>query len=133
MIRSSVDLPPPDGPSSAVSCPDGMDSETSSRATKLPKRFLTWLISMLIGRASGWVGSSRFLRSPGTAQGRDQQGGDGNEGEQERRGIGAALVEIQILVLDAECGGPGLAVDVAGDHLHRAELTQRTGQAQHDA
>ena len=25
MIRSSVDLPPPDGPSSAVSCPVGSD------------------------------------------------------------------------------------------------------------
>ena len=27
MIRSSVDLPPPDGPSSAVSCPVGMSSD----------------------------------------------------------------------------------------------------------
>jgi hypothetical protein len=32
MIRSSVDLPPPDGPSSAVSCPVGSDTLTSSSA-----------------------------------------------------------------------------------------------------
>ena len=33
MMRSSVDLPEPLGPSSAVSDPSGTSSETSSRAT----------------------------------------------------------------------------------------------------
>ncbi len=42
MMRSSVDLPPPLGPSRAVSCPVGMLTVTSSRATKSPKRLLTW-------------------------------------------------------------------------------------------
>ena len=41
MIRSSVDLPPPLGPSSAVSRPVGMLTDTSSRATKSPKRLVT--------------------------------------------------------------------------------------------
>ena len=41
MTRSSVDLPPPLGPSSAVSEPDGMSTETSSRAAKSPKLLLT--------------------------------------------------------------------------------------------
>ena len=47
MIRSSVDLPPPLGPSSAVSEPDGTSSVTSSRATASPKRFeidSTWML-----------------------------------------------------------------------------------------
>ncbi len=41
MMRSSVDLPPPEGPNSAVSCPVGRDTETLSSATKVPKRLLT--------------------------------------------------------------------------------------------
>ena len=36
MIRSSVDLPEPLGPSSEVSEPSGISSETSSSATKSP-------------------------------------------------------------------------------------------------
>ena len=52
MMRSRVDLPPPLGPSSAVSCPVGMLTETSSRATKSPKRLLTWATSMLNGDPS---------------------------------------------------------------------------------
>ena len=40
MIRSRVDLPPPLGPSSAVSWPVGMLTDTSSRATKSPKRLV---------------------------------------------------------------------------------------------
>ena len=39
MIRSNVDLPPPLGPSSAVSEPVGMSTETSSSAAKSPKLF----------------------------------------------------------------------------------------------
>ncbi len=38
MIRSSVDLPEPLGPSSAVSEPSGTSSVTSSSAVKSPKR-----------------------------------------------------------------------------------------------
>ena len=42
MIRSSVDLPEPLGPSSAVSEPGGISTETSSSAVKSPKRFVTF-------------------------------------------------------------------------------------------
>ena len=42
MTRSSVDLPPPDGPSSAVSEPLGTSSDTFSSATKSPKFFETF-------------------------------------------------------------------------------------------
>ena len=50
MMRSSVDLPEPLGPSTAVSEPCGISSETSSRAWKVPKRFVTLRISIDIGR-----------------------------------------------------------------------------------
>ena len=40
MMRSSVDLPEPLGPSSAVSEPSGISSETSSSARKSPKRLV---------------------------------------------------------------------------------------------
>ena len=49
MIRSSVDLPDPEGPSSAVSEPSGTSSETSCSAVKSPKCLETELISILIG------------------------------------------------------------------------------------
>ena len=41
MIRSSVDLPEPLGPSSEVSEPSGISSETSSSATKSPNDLRT--------------------------------------------------------------------------------------------
>jgi hypothetical protein len=41
MTRSSVDLPEPLGPSSAVSEPSGTSSDTSSRARKSPNCFVT--------------------------------------------------------------------------------------------
>ena len=47
MIRSSVDLPEPLGPSTAVSEPSGISSETSSTATKSPNRFVMLRTSML--------------------------------------------------------------------------------------
>ncbi|MDX6657343.1 MAG: hypothetical protein QOH62_2136 [Solirubrobacteraceae bacterium] len=40
MIRSSVDLPEPDGPSSAVSDPAGISSDTPCNASNVPKRLL---------------------------------------------------------------------------------------------
>src|SRR6478609_4017380 len=74
MIRSRVDLPPPDGPRRAVSWPVGSDTLTSSSATKSPNFLLTPLISMLmhvlaslrarmrhLARCTEWF--ARFVRS----------------------------------------------------------------------
>ncbi len=52
MIRSSVDLPLPLGPSSAVSAPSSTRMQTSSSATKSPKRLLTLRTSIAIRRPS---------------------------------------------------------------------------------
>ena len=48
MIRRSVDLPLPLGPSRAVSEPSGTVIETSSTATKSPNRLLAFSTMMLI-------------------------------------------------------------------------------------
>jgi hypothetical protein len=48
MTRSSVDLPLPLGPSSAVSDPPGIASDTPSSAVKSPKRFVTRRTAMAI-------------------------------------------------------------------------------------
>ena len=50
MMRSSVVLPQPDGPSSASSSPDAMSSDTSRSAWKSPNCLLTLRISMLMSR-----------------------------------------------------------------------------------
>ena len=56
-----------------------------------------------------------------------------DEREQQRGGVGTTLVEVEVLLLHGQGGGPGLAVDVAGDDLHGAELAERPGEAEHDA
>ena len=56
MMRSSVDLPPPLGPSSAVSSPDGTMRSTSDSAVKSPNR-------LEMERASIPISSSSFGRS----------------------------------------------------------------------
>ena len=59
MIRSSVDLPEPLGPSSAVSEPSGTSSDTPSRALKSPNDLTMSVTVMLIWwRASGGTGRS---------------------------------------------------------------------------
>ncbi len=52
MMRSRVDLPPPQGPSRAVSWPVGMVTLTSSSATKSPKLLVQARTSMLMGFVS---------------------------------------------------------------------------------
>ena len=55
MMRKSVDLPPPEGPSSAVSDPAGMSMDTSERAAKVPNRFVRWLTVIAIS-SPPWAG-----------------------------------------------------------------------------
>src|SRR6478672_11721609 len=96
-IRSSVDLPPPDGPSRAVSWPVGRETLTSSRATKSPNFLLTPLISILMTLRSSLV----VLR---TQQGDDDQAQHRHEDEHERHGVRRFLLEVLVFLLD-EHGG----------------------------
>src|SRR3712207_1558780 len=110
MIRSSVDLPPPEGPRSAVSCPGGIVTFTSSSATKSPNRLVTPVMSMLMwfsllrSRISGFL-----LR---TQRRHDDQAGDAHEDEEECDRVGRVLREVLVLLLDHQGGGLGLAADV---------------------
>ena len=60
MMRSSVDLPLPLGPSRAVSEPSATSTLTSSSAVKSPKRFV--MCSRLDGHAASWRSCAGFTR-----------------------------------------------------------------------
>src|ERR1700751_5253228 len=80
MTRRSVDFPLPLGPSSAVSEPLSTSMETSSSATKSPKRFVTLCASIAMSLLSG-------------ANHRHRNEGEHRErGEQHRAGVGVAAV-----------------------------------------
>src|SRR3982751_5374616 len=84
MTRSSVDLPLPLGPSSAVNEPLPTPIDTSSSAVKSPNRFVTLRASIAMGFLS---------RSDHRHQ---QQGQDRAAPEQNRRRIRARLVEVLV-------------------------------------
>src|SRR3569623_1996645 len=101
MIRSSVDLPPPLGPSSAVSWPVGMVRFTSSSATKSPNRLLTWEMSMLMA-SSGFLLLGRRCFTPGAAGTQDRDDDDaehGGEREDEGDRVRRGLVEVLVALL----------------------------------
>ena len=121
MIRSSVDLPEPLGPSSAVSDPSGTSSETSSRATKSPKRLVTF--------------ETVIMRLPPPfEQGHQDQGQQREAHQHGRRRVGAeGVVVVDVAGVHEQRERLGLAGHAAGDDGQRAELAQRAGHRQHDA
>ncbi len=147
--RSSVDLPPPLGPSSAVRRPVGTETETSSSATKSPKVLRTSRISMLMrrppwgGGAGGPEGAGeiavRGAAGPGAGGvvGAQERHGDdarhGHRREEERDGVGGALLEVLVPLLDEQRGRLRAALEVAGDDLDRAELAEGAREREHDA
>src|SRR3954470_13612253 len=105
-----------------------MFSETFSRATKSPNFLLTFLISILMGSRLSGLGALG-----GTQQAHHDDADHRGDGEQERSGVGGALVEALVLGLDDEGGGLRLLDDVARDDLHGAVLPERAGEAEHNA
>src|ERR671924_386622 len=93
ITRSSVDLPLPLGPRRAVSDPPGIATETLSRATKLPKRFVTWrtaIANVALLSAQEVLGERHFPRQ---------------ECEHARRCIHGALVELEVARVDVQRQG----------------------------
>ena len=121
MIRSSVDLPEPLGPSSAVSEPSGISSETSSSATKSPKRFVT-SVTGIMRRLLPWLDA-----------GHGEQGRQRDQRQQRGGRVGAREVEVLEALLDEQRERLRLAGDLAGDDADRAELADRARGRQHDA
>src|SRR5919109_551479 len=123
MTRSSVDFPLPLGPSSAVRDPLAIASETSSSATCLPKRFDTWRTAIDIRDllVCAWL--------------EDVHGDERDDREQrqhERGRVRRHLVETEILLVDVDGEGLGLAGEPAGDDRDRAVLAERAGGREHD-
>ena len=124
ITRSSVDLPLPLGPSSAVSDPVGTSTDTSSSATKSPKllrdvanrdRHQTRLLSWLDDRASATRTTMAIAASV------------------ERDAVDAGGVEVLVVVLHAQRRGLRLALDVPGDDGDRAVLAEAARRREHDA
>src|SRR5690242_9000278 len=80
ITRRSVDLPLPLGPSSAVSDPLSTSTETSSSATKSPKRFV--MLRAVIAKAV----------LPAADEGHHDERGDRDRREHDRGGIRTGLV-----------------------------------------
>src|SRR3954467_5670542 len=127
MTRSSVDLPLPLGPRRAVSPPSGTSMETSSSATKSPKRLVTFLTEMamsgLLHRLWDEHTRSRQLvvcfvatvasRGASLEIVPAEQHAVRADGEHERGGIGAGQVEAVEFLADEESPRIGLAADAA--------------------
>src|SRR5690349_15127493 len=113
MMRSRVDLPPPEGPSRAVSWPVGRLTVTSSRATKSPNFLVTPVTSILMV-SSGFRVSVALL---GTQEGDHDDAGDAHEDQQEGRRVCRRLLEVLVLRLDHQGCGLGAAGDVARHDL----------------
>src|ERR687894_1523911 len=124
MTRSRVDLPLPLGPSSAVRDPPPIPSETSSRATKSPKRFVTCRIAIDIGYLPS---ATRVEQLHG------DQRDHGEEREHEGRGVRGHLVEAQVLLVDVDGQGLRLAGEAPRHDCDGAVLAERTGRCEHDS
>src|SRR3954469_24554423 len=125
MIRSSVVLPEPDGPSSASNSPSATLRSTSSSAAK-PPNFFTML------RTSIATGELSFVQMPfenGLCQQCDQRQHGQQRRDRERRYELVFVVEN----LDQQRHGVGLAANVSGYHRYRAELAHGAGVAQQHA
>src|SRR4051794_12245936 len=122
ITRRSVDLPLPLGPRSAVSEPLATSIETSSSATKSPKRFVTLRASM--AKAVLSLSEERH----------QQKRNDRDGGENDRRSIGSGLVRaVLVCGLDILRHRLRPVGEAAGDDRHRAEFTQCAGERQDDA
>src|SRR3954470_22151915 len=125
MIRNSVVLPEPEGPSSASNSPSPTLRSTSSSAAKAPNRFTMFFSSIATQNLS-------FAELPfkhGLCEQRDQR----QHGEQRcDRERGHELIFI-IEDFNQQRHGVGLAADVPRYHRHRAELAHRPRIAQQHA
>src|SRR5215510_13760313 len=98
MIRSSVVLPDPDGPSNASSCPLGTSRVTSSRARNRSNRLLTLRTVMLMGL----LRFGELSPGPPFEGGLDEQGDEGEQREQRRHRERPGHVVLLEQLLDAQ-------------------------------
>ena len=121
MIRSSVDLPPPRRAEQRGQLAGGDVQRDVVERDEVAEL----LVDVLDLDAHDW--------SPWAKEADDDDADHRGDGEQEGDGVGGGLVEALVLRLDDQGRGLGLAGDVAGDDLDRAELAERAREGQHDA
>src|SRR3954452_2005546 len=122
MIRNSVVLPEPDGPSSASNSPLATLRSTSSSAVNAPNFFTMFLTSIATRNLS-------FVELPfedGFRDQRDQRQHGQQRSNRERRHELIFIIED----FNQQRHGVGLAADVPGYHRYRAELAHRARVAQ---
>ena len=136
MMRRSVVLPEPDGPSNATSSPEGIFRADIVERGKLPEflrdmfRFDAHAICPSPFQRRGF--RQLTPRSP-FDNSLDQQGGQSQQGQQGRhRECGRELVFV-VKNFDVQRHGIGASANMAGDHRHRAELAHGAGIAQDHA
>src|SRR5829696_8658881 len=124
MIRSKVDLPPPLGPRSAVSCPVRTSTLTSSRATKSPNRLEMF---------RAWIPTTWFLCPLLRPQDRDHDDAqDRHRDHDEANGVSPLLIKIVVALGRQQRHGLCGTEHIARDHPDGPELAQRSGQGEHD-
>src|SRR5690349_17585275 len=110
IIRSTVVLPPPLGPSTAISSPSFTDKVTLLTAATSPNCFVTLLSSMLTGSDKSMIGrgslGSRIFSSLFPFQeGFDGQGQQGQERQEARHREGGGRIVFVVQLLDTQWHG----------------------------
>src|SRR4030095_13459036 len=129
IIRKSVVLPEPDGPSSATNSPVSTLKLTSLSAAKLPNFFPMLRISMLILSLRPRplrIFADVELRFP-IDQCLERNCHQRQNGEQRRHGKGRGRVMLVVEYLGMEWDRIGGAANMAGNHGHGTELSHRPG------
>src|SRR3569833_2231764 len=122
MIRSSVVLPEPEGPSSASNSPSLTLRSTPSRAAKPPNFLTRFLTSMVICGVS----LVQMTFQNGLGDQRDQ----GQHRQQRGNREGGDELVLVVENLDQQWHRVGLAADMAGDDRDRAALAHCAGVAE---
>ena len=135
--RSSVVLPEPDGPSSAISSPERMSSETSCSAGKRSNSLRTLSTRTSIPKSFRAV-SGRGLprdrrRSAIRATVFSTSVTSASTASSEATAKAAGEIVLVVEDFDMQRHGVGLAANVARHHRHRAELAHGAGIAEQHA
>src|SRR6187397_1646152 len=120
ITRRSVDLPLPLGPSRAVSEPPAIATETSSRAAKSPKRFVTPRTAI----DTGCLLSEEV---------HEEECHEREDRENHRRGVGPHEIESLKSVVHVQRERLRLADQVSGHDRDGSELTEAARRREHDA
>ena len=127
MMRSSVVLPEPDGPSSATSCPRGISRSTASSAVNCPNRLV------IPRNGDAHAGNLRNFCGFPFDDALDHQRRERQERQQ--RSDGERRDELIIVVehFDLQRHRIGQTADVTRNHRYRSELSHRARVAKNHA